>query len=105
MELNRNLDATIKANLPGIICFYVTNHSQSNVVLGNRRAADLDGSIRGRAIWQWGSSQHEVQTPYLTPQEVEIAQRAYEEEKDNERIIDEKDYEAYQAKNTYGKRV
>lgn len=102
---NRNLDATIKANLPGIVCFYVTNHTQSNVVLGNRRAADLDGSIRGRAIWQWGSSQQEVQTPYLTPQEVEAAQSAYEEEKDSERITNEEEYEKYQAKNTHRQRV
>lgn len=102
---NRNLDATIKANLPGIICFYVTNHTQSNVVLGNRRAADLDGSIRGRAIWQWGSHQQEVQTPYLTPQEVEDAQKAYEDEKDNERIIDEEEYEKYKAKNSIKPRV
>jgi S-DNA-T family DNA segregation ATPase FtsK/SpoIIIE len=102
---NRNLDATIKANLPGIICFYVTNHTQSNVVLGNRRAADLDGSIRGRAIWQWGSQQQEVQTPYLTPQEVEDAKIAYEEEKDNERITDEEEYEKYKTKNSVKPRM
>lgn len=102
---NRNIDSTIKANLSGIICFYVTNHSQSNVVLGNRRAADLDGSIRGRAIWQWGSQQQEVQTPYLTPDEVEEAKKIYEDEKHNERMVDEEESKKYEAKNSYGPRM
>ena len=67
----KNLDPTIKANLMGIVCFPVTHFSQSTVILGNSRAAELNAEIRGRAIWKNGSTQIEVQTPFLT--EVEVA--------------------------------
>lgn len=66
----KNLDPTIKANLMGVICFPVTHFSQSTVVLGNSRAAELNAEIAGRAIWKNGSTQIEVQTPFLTESEV-----------------------------------
>jgi hypothetical protein len=75
----RNLDATIKSNLGGIVCFPVTHYSQSVVVLGNARAADLSTDHPGRAIWQRGSSQFEVQTPHLTEEGVMIARKSQKE--------------------------
>ncbi|MBK9293314.1 MAG: hypothetical protein IPM57_02550 [Oligoflexia bacterium] len=66
----KNLDPTIKANLSGIVCFYVVGYTQSLVVLGNKRAADLPAEIKGRAIWQHGSIQEEVQVPFLSENDV-----------------------------------
>ncbi len=67
----KNLDPTIKANLSGIVCFYVIGHTQSIVVLGNKRGSELSADIKGRAIWQFGSIQEEVQTPFLTEMDVQ----------------------------------
>ena len=75
----RNLDTTIKSNLGGIVCFPVTHYSQSVVVLGNARAADLSTDHPGRAIWQRGSAQFEVQTPHLTEEGVMIAKNSQKE--------------------------
>ena len=72
----RNLDATIKSNLTGIICFPVTHYSQSVVALGNARAAELSTDHPGRAIWQRGSTQFEIQTPHLTEEGVNLARSA-----------------------------
>jgi hypothetical protein len=66
----KNLDPTIKANLMGIVCFPVTHFTQSTIILGNGRAAELNREIPGRAIWKNGSTQVEVQTPFLTEVEV-----------------------------------
>jgi S-DNA-T family DNA segregation ATPase FtsK/SpoIIIE len=66
----KNLDPTIKANLMGIFCFPVTHFTQSTIILGNGRAAELNREIPGRAIWKNGSTQVEVQTPFLTEVEV-----------------------------------
>ena len=62
---SKNVDTTLKLNLNGILCFPVNGHVASNIVLGNRRAADLP-HIQGRAIWQFGRDQQEVQTPFIT---------------------------------------
>lgn len=67
----KNLDPVIKSNLSGIVCFYVIGHTQSIVVLGNKRASELSADIKGRAIWQFGSTQEEVQVPFLTETDVE----------------------------------
>ena len=66
----RNLDPTIKANLMGVVCFPVTHFTQSTIILGNGRGAELNAEIPGRAIWKNGSYQVEVQTPFLTEVEV-----------------------------------
>lgn len=62
---SKNVDTTLKLNLNGILCFPVNGHVASNIVLGNRRAADLP-HVQGRAIWQFGRDQQEVQTPFIT---------------------------------------
>lgn len=66
----RNLDPTIKANLSGVLCFAVSHFTQSTIVLGNSRAADLNKEYKGRAIWKRGLEFIEVQTPLLTEEEV-----------------------------------
>lgn len=66
----KNLDPTIKANLSGVLCFAVSHFSQSTIVLGNSRAADLNKEYKGRAIWKHGVEFVEVQAPLLTEEEV-----------------------------------
>lgn len=65
----KNLDSTVKANLEGILCFSVANRAQSQVVLDNNKATDLD-SIPGRAIWQAHGEDKVLQTPYLTKDQI-----------------------------------
>jgi hypothetical protein len=66
----KNLDPTVKANLAGIVCFAMSHPTQSMVVLGDGRAADLNAEIKGRAIWKHGSYTEEIQTPFLTDSEI-----------------------------------
>lgn len=67
---SRALDSQIKSNLPGKVCFQMADNTSSVVVLGNARAKNLPG-IPGRAIWQKGLQNVEVQTPYLSTDEAE----------------------------------
>jgi S-DNA-T family DNA segregation ATPase FtsK/SpoIIIE len=71
---HKNLDATIKANLPGVVCFPVSHFSQSVLVLGNGHAAELNAAIPGRAIWKYGSNETEIQAPFLSNEEIQRAQ-------------------------------
>lgn len=75
---SKNLDTTIKANLPGILCFYVNTIASSVNILGNSRAVDLNPNIAGRAIWQYGPRQQEVQVPFLTLEEAQKAVSEFE---------------------------
>ncbi len=63
------LDSQIKANLTGILCFQTPNDATSISILGNGRATDLP-RVAGRGIWKTGSELIEVQTPLLSPDEV-----------------------------------
>ncbi|MBL7555107.1 MAG: hypothetical protein JNM24_04730 [Bdellovibrionaceae bacterium] len=67
---SKNVDTTLKLNLNGKLCFPVNGHVASTIVLGNRRAADLP-HVQGRAIWQFGRDQQEVQTPFITENDSE----------------------------------
>ena len=60
----RSLDPQIKANLSGVLCFAMVNDASSISVLGNGHATELS-TTKGRAIWKVGSTETEVQTPYL----------------------------------------
>lgn len=60
----QNMDSTTKANLENILCFQVANRIQSQVVLDNTKAVDLEG-IKGRAVWQTSSDEMIVQTPFV----------------------------------------
>lgn len=71
----QSLDPQVKANLTGVLCFQMQNDASSIAVLGNGRATDLP-DIPGRAIWKTGPAMTEVQTPIMTPGEVEEIFRA-----------------------------
>lgn len=67
---SRALDPQVKANLTGVLCFPVANDASSISVLGNGRATDLP-DVKGRAIWKNGMEMLEVQTPYISVEEVQ----------------------------------
>lgn len=65
----KSLDPQVKANLIGVLCYAMANDASSITVLGNGRATDLPGDIKGRAIWKKNADMTEVQTPLLTVEE------------------------------------
>lgn len=66
----QSLDSQVKANLPGILAFRMSNMHSSMTILDNGRAADLP-LIKGRAIWKQGGELLEVQTPFLTTEKAD----------------------------------
>lgn len=58
------LPGQLKANLPGALSFKTINRVNSEIILDNGAAADLP-DIQGRAIWQVGNKQMEVQVMHL----------------------------------------
>ncbi len=65
----RALDSQVKTHLVGVICFAMANDASSITVLGNGRATDLP-IIPGRAIWKSNMDMVELQTPFLSTEEV-----------------------------------
>ncbi len=65
------INTQIKANLTGIISFPMSTLGASMSILGNGRAKELP-NIPGRAIWKNGLDQFEVQTPYISPDQVKL---------------------------------
>ncbi len=61
----QSFDQTVKANMPAILCFPMPSQVASVSVLGTKRAYDLDPDIKGRAIYKFGPTLHEVQTYYF----------------------------------------
>lgn len=59
------IDTKVLENLQGRMVFKMMSTQGSTVALGNKRAQDLD-NIKGRGIWQNGTMEVEVQTPFLT---------------------------------------
>lgn len=74
------LDPQVKANLTGVVCFQMLNDASSISVLGVGRATDLP-AVPGRAIWKWGADMMEVQTPYLSTEEVDLLLENFRSEK------------------------
>ena len=72
----QSLDPQVKANLTGVLCFQMQNDASSIAVLGNGRATDLP-DVPGRAIWKAGPQMIEVQTPLMSPNEVEEIFKAF----------------------------
>lgn len=58
------LPGQLKANLPGALSFKTIDRVNSEIILDNGDAADLP-NIQGRAIWQVGNQQSEVQVMHL----------------------------------------
>lgn len=73
---SRALDPQIKANLTGALCFQMANDISSITVLGNGRATDLP-AVPGRGIWKVGGDMIEVQTPFISPKDVEDLVRSH----------------------------
>lgn len=63
------VDSQIKTNLTGILSFQMPNLASSFTIVGNGRASELP-SIPGRAIWKMGLDYSEVQTPFISPEQV-----------------------------------
>ncbi|WP_187290610.1 FtsK/SpoIIIE domain-containing protein [Desulforamulus ruminis] len=58
------LPGQLKANLPGALSFKTIDDVNSQIILDNNAAANLP-DIKGRAIWQVGNRQQEVQVMHL----------------------------------------
>lgn len=65
----RAVDGQIKANLSGALAFQMPNHASSMTILDNTRASHLP-KVPGRAVWKTGLDMCEIQTPYVTVDEV-----------------------------------
>ena len=65
------INTQIKANLTGILSFPMSTLGASMSILGNGRAKELP-NIPGRAVWKNGLDQFEVQTPYISPDQVKL---------------------------------
>ena len=63
------IDTSIQENITGRMCFRMNTLQGSMIVLGNKLAMDLS-DIPGRAIWQCGSDQIEVQAPLLRNKDI-----------------------------------
>ncbi|MBS1983074.1 MAG: hypothetical protein JST16_02785 [Bdellovibrionales bacterium] len=63
------LDGATKTNIEGRLCYYMSDTTSSTIVLDSGKAAALDPSKRGRAIYRMGAEYIEVQTPYLSREE------------------------------------
>ena len=57
-----SFDQTVKANLPGILCFPMVSQAASISALGTKRAFELNPETKGRAVWKFGSKTIELQT-------------------------------------------
>lgn len=65
-----SVDPITKANLTAKLCFRLPNQASSRVVLDSGRACELP-EIKGRAVFQMGSEEFEVQVPYISVEETE----------------------------------
>jgi DNA segregation ATPase FtsK/SpoIIIE-like protein len=64
------VDSHTKTNLGGQLCFAMNNAQSSISVIGCGRASEIPKDKKGRAIWKYGSEMLEVQTPYLSHDEM-----------------------------------
>ena len=68
--VKESIDTKVLENLQGRMAFRMQSVAGSNVALGNKRAIELS-DIKGRGIWQSGTFETEVQTPFLTDEVLE----------------------------------
>ena len=64
------IDTKIQENIGGRMCFRTNTFQGSLTVLGNKMAHTLP-DIKGRGIWATGATFAEVQTPFLSEEELE----------------------------------
>lgn len=65
------LPGQLKANLPGALSFKTINAVNSEIILDNDSAAHLP-NVKGRAIWQVGNRQCEVQVMHLPVEKARV---------------------------------
>ena len=76
--VKESLDTKTLENLNGRIAFKMSTHAGSNTALGNVDAYALP-DIKGRAIWNGGNKFLEVQTPFLSEEELDLECKALAE--------------------------
>lgn len=59
------LPGQIKQNVGPVVAFRCMNDINSKILLGSSGAEFLPGDLKGRAIYQFGSHERELQVPYL----------------------------------------
>ena len=67
----QTLEPMVKANLPGVLCFYMGTSVGSNAALGNISANSLCSETQGAAIWKFKNKQLEVQAPFIEADAIE----------------------------------
>ncbi len=82
------VDPQTKANLVGRLSFAMSDIPSSTVILDNAKAASLP-KIPGRAIWQVGLDEKEIQTPYLTVEKANELLAPYRKDKSQKTSNDE----------------
>lgn len=63
------IDTSIQDNISGKVCFRMSGHQASILVLGNKKAEGLPRNP-GRAIWHFGQDYIEFQAPYIDEKEI-----------------------------------
>ncbi len=66
----KSLDTSIRTNIGAVMTFRLPDVPSSVIAVGNRAACDLP-QISGRGLWKHGNEMIEVQTAYLSDQELE----------------------------------
>jgi hypothetical protein len=78
------IDTKVQENIGGRMCFRMNTLQGSMTVLGNKLALKLP-DVKGRGIWASGNKFIEVQTPFLSEDELEselsLIAKSYEDEK------------------------
>lgn len=64
-----SIDTKTLENLPGRMSFKMSTHAGSNSMLGNAKAYRLP-DVKGRAIWKGGNKFIEVQTPFISSEDI-----------------------------------
>ena len=68
--IKESIDTKTLENLPARMSFKMSTHAGSNSMLGNAKAYALP-DIKGRGIWKDGNKFLEVQTPFISDEELE----------------------------------
>ncbi len=74
------VDPLTKANLTAKLCFRLPNLASSRTVLDTGRAAKLP-EIKGRAIFEYGNGNSEVQVPFLSAEKAKSLLSQYKKKK------------------------
>lgn len=68
----KSLDTSIRTNIGAVMTFRLPDVPSSVIAVGNRAAVDLP-QISGRGLWKHGNEMVEMQTAYLSDQELEAS--------------------------------